>query len=244
MVKKSGTLDDPFEHSRQAQKHEIAGDKTAAEIAFKKAIKASDALPIDEYRDNLKVVTSELRKNGTSEILEEALDLEAVTNAYHELISMPFLTRIQLAGFYARNGNCADARTYCHAAFDIGLDAEALRCPTVAITEQRACQLNNALSDILGPEDAERIFNELFAKLDTNHDDYVDEAELRRALLDIEIDEEGHALVRFLLHNYEQVMQSARDQIWFADYLGISKADLQNYQKKQDKHIRKARPEA
>jgi len=230
---KSKALEDPFEHSRAAQKFEAKGDHEAAESAFRKAIQAADRLPMDEYRENLRVVTRELTKDRSSGIVAEALDIEAVTNAYHELIAMPFLTRVQLAGFYARRGDCNKARKHCNEAFDVGLEAETLRAPAVAVAEQRAVQLNNALNDIMGPADAERVFAELFARLDTNHDDYVDEEELRRALLDIEIDEEGHALVRFLLHNYEKVMQSAKDQLWFADYLGISKADLKNYQKKQ-----------
>ncbi len=233
---KGRTLEDPYAHSQAAQKHEKSGDHTAAESEFKKAIKAADALPMDEYKEHLKVVTRELTGKSDAGIglTEQALDLEAVTSAYHELLSTPFSTRVQLAGFYARRNQLALAKQVCEDAFDRGLDAETLRTPAVAIMDQRAAQLHNALSEITGPENAESVFSELFAKLDTNRDNFVDEEELRRALLDIEIDEEGHALVRFLLHNYENVMQSHKDQSWFeVDYLGISQADLKNYQKKQ-----------
>jgi hypothetical protein len=232
---KGKTLEDPYEYSKAAQKHENSGNRTDAELAFKKAIKAADALPMDEYKEHLRVVTRELKgeSGGESGLSDQALDLEAVTGAYHELLSMPFLTRIQLAGFYARNNKLKEARQICNEAIDRGLDAETLRTPAVAIMDQRAAQLHHALNDVMGPDNAEQIFAELFSKLDANHDNFVDEEELRRALLDIEIDEDGHALVRFLLHNYENVMQSSKDQLWFADYLGISKADLKNYQKKQ-----------
>lgn len=233
---KGKTLKDPYDYSKAAQKCETSGDKDGAERAFKKAIKAADALPMDEYREHLRIVTREIKKDSPSGLTDEgdaALDLEAVTNAYHELLSMPFLTRIQLAGFYARYGQYMQAREVCNEAFELGVEAETLRSPSVAVMEQRACQLYNALNDIMGPQDAERIFNDLFEKLDANRDNFVDQDELRRGLLDIDIDEEGHGLVRFLLHNYESVMQASRDQLWFADYLGISKADLKNYQKKQ-----------
>lgn len=238
---KGKALEDPFEHCKAAQKHEQSGNREAAETAFKKAIKAADALPMDEYKEHLRVVTRELRgeSGNDSGSTEQALDLEAVTGAYHELLAMPFLTRIQLAGYYARHNMLKEAKKVCNDAFERGLDAETLRTPAVAIMDQRAAQLHHALNDVIGPEDAERVFAELFARLDTNHDNYVDEAELRRALLDIEIDEEGHALVRFLLHNYEDVMQASKDQMWFADYLGISKADLKSYQKKQQSEIRR-----
>lgn len=227
---KGKTLDDPFEYCKAAQKHENSGNSAEAEIAFKKAIKAADKLPMDEYKEHLRVVTKELRGDSDE---EQSLDLEAVTGAYHELLAMPFLTRIQLAGYYARHNKLNEARQICNEAFERGLDAETLHTPVVAIMDQRAAQLHQVLNDMMGPENAERIFAELFDRLDTNHDNFVDEEELRRALLDIEIDDEGHALVRFLLHNYENVMQSNRDQMWFQDYLGISRADLQSYQKKQ-----------
>ncbi len=231
---KGKTLDDPFEYCKAAQKHENSGDHDAAESAFKKAIKASDKLPMAEYKEHLRVVTKELRGNSGE---EQTLELEAVTGAYHELLAMPFLTRIQLAGFYARQNKLSEARKICNEAFERGLDAETLHTPVVAIMDQRAAQLHQVLNDMMGPENAERIFAELFERLDTNHDNFVDAAELRRALLDIEIDDEGHALVRFLLHNYEDVMQSSKDQMWFSDYLGISKADLKSYQKKHQSGI-------
>ncbi len=242
MAKQGKALEDPFEYSREAQKYERSGDSNRAEEFFKKAIKYADALPLDEYRANLATIMKELPKGRPSKILEDALDVEAVTNAYHELIAMPFLTRIQLAGFYARLGKCAQARSTCQQAFDRGLDADTLRCPTVAIMERRAYQLTAALDDLMGPEDSERIFHDLFDRLDINRDGYIDEDELKKALLDIDIDEEGHSLIRFLLHNYESVMQSAKDQLWFADYLGISKADVTSYQRRREQQLRKFAP--
>gem|GEM_PF-1513935 len=231
---KGKALVDPFELSKAAQKHEHSGNREEAESAFKKAIKAADALPLEEYKENLRMIVRELRGDQKQPAVEhQALDLQAVTDAYNELLSMPFLTRIQLAGFYARNNKLVQARQICNEALERGLDAETLHTPAVAIMDQRATQLHHALNDALGPENAEQVFTELFAKLDTNRDNFVDEEELRRALLNIEIDDDGHALVRFLLHNYENVMQSSRDQMWFEDFLGISKADLTNYQKKQ-----------
>lgn len=242
MVKRK-TLEDPFDHCKAAQKHESAGNREDAESALKKAIKAADALPMDEYREHLRIVTRELRGEAggkpPDEQEEQALDLEAVTGAYHELLAMPFLTRIQLAGFYARHNMLLQARQICNDAIERGLDAETLRTPAVAIMDQRAAQLHHALNDIMGPEQADRVFEELFAKLDANHDNFVDQEELKRALLDIEIDDEGHALVRFLLHNYEDVMQSTKDQFWFSDYFGISKADVKSYLKKQQSELQR-----
>ncbi|MBX9666461.1 MAG: hypothetical protein K2X93_02535 [Candidatus Obscuribacterales bacterium] len=242
MAKQGKALEDPFEHSRAAQKYESAGDQYRAEESFQKAIKHADALPLDEYRENLATVMKELSKGRSSKLLEDALDVEVVTNAYHELIAMPFLTRVQLAGFYARVGKCDLARATCRQAFERGLEAETLRCPTVAIMERRAHQLAAALEDMIGPQESERIFHELFHRLDINRDGYVDEDELKKALLDIDIDEEGHSLIRFLLHNYETVMQSSKDQLWFADYLGISKSDLASYQRRRDHQLRKFSP--
>jgi hypothetical protein len=41
-------VDNPYKHCQLAQKHELAADFRKAEIEFKAAIRAADALPLAE----------------------------------------------------------------------------------------------------------------------------------------------------------------------------------------------------
>ena len=46
-------VDNPYEHTKLAQQYELQGDFRHAEIRYKKAITASDQLPLGEYKEHL-----------------------------------------------------------------------------------------------------------------------------------------------------------------------------------------------
>lgn len=136
---------------------------------------------------------------------------------------------MQLAGFYARHEAIPEAKDACDDAFRAGLDALVQDNPTINSMYRRAEDLQRHLSDILGPDNVERIFNTTFDKLDVNKDGFVDEAELKRAQLDIAIGAEAQQVIRYLLHNYLEVEKASNDEFGL-EISGITKADVHNYE--------------
>ncbi|MBS2001043.1 MAG: hypothetical protein U0103_02425 [Candidatus Obscuribacterales bacterium] len=227
-------VDNPYKHSQLAQQFESVSDLRRAEIEFKAAIQAADALPLAEYKQHFQ---SNLAQEHIVKQAAENFDsapprigsLEQIAQAYHELIALPFLTRLQLAGFYARHEALPEAKEACDEAFRVGLDALVDDDKSIQAMYKRAEELQRHLIEILGPEDVEKIFLKNFDKLDVNKDGFVDEAELRRAQLDITISAETQQVVRYLLHNYLAVEKASNDEFGL-EIRGITKADVHKYE--------------
>jgi hypothetical protein len=226
-------VDNPYKHSQLAQQSELAADFRKAEIQFKAAVRAADALPLAEYKSNFQSnlaqehVIKHAAENFDSD--QKVTSLESVESAYHELIALPFLTRIQLAGFYARHEAIPEAKDACDDAFRVGLDPLVRENRNIYAMFQRAGDLQRHLSDILGPDSVEKVFNATFDKLDINKDGFVDSDELKRAQLDISIGADAQQVIRYLLHNYLDVEKASNDEFGM-EISGITKADVHNYE--------------
>jgi hypothetical protein len=228
-------VDNPYKHSELAQKAEIAGDFRKAETEFKLAVNAADALPLAEYKmhfqSNLAQVYAIKHAAENFETDQKVTSLESIEHAYHELLALPFLTRIQLSGFYARNEAIPEAKEACDDAFQVGLDSLVDENVAIQAMVKRAEDLQRHLADIVGPEGVEKIFLETFDKLDINKDGFVNEAELKRAQLDITIGVEAQQVIRYLLHNYFAVEKANHDELGM-DISGITKADVRKFESK------------
>ncbi len=226
-------VDNPYKHSQLAQQHELSADFRKAETEFKAAVRAADSLPLAEYKlhfqSNLAQEHIVRHAAENFESNQNVASLEAIESAYHELIALPFLTRLQLAGFYARHEAIPEAKDACDDAFRVGLDKLVRNNQSISAMYKRAEDLQRHLSDILGPENVEKIFNKSFDKLDVNKDGFVDEAELKRAQLDITIGAEAQQVIRYLLHNYLDVEKASNDEFGL-EISGITKADVHNYE--------------
>ncbi len=222
------SLENPYDFARKARELEMAGDIRNAESQYKAAVWAADALPLDEYREHCRI-------NRASEKLSNDLEVsrEEVEQAYIQLLALPFLSRLQLAGFYSRNSAPAEAQDVLKYAFKVGLDPLIKDVPAIKDLELRAQHLMRDVGDIVGPSDAEERFSKLFNQLDVDKDGYVSQQELRAAQLDITVDSEGQDLIRYLLYHYYDVEQASKDELPIGiDIRGISKKDMRNFQKR------------
>ncbi len=220
--------ENPYDFARKAKELELAGDIRSAESQYKAAVWAADGLPLDEYRQHC-------RMNRDSDSLANDLELsrDEVDQAYVQLLALPFLSRLQLAGFYSRNRAPAEAQDVLKYAFEVGLDPLIKDIAAMKQLETRARDLMRDVGDIVGPTDAEDRFRHLFDQLDTDKDGYVSQKELRAAQLDIAIDSEGQELIRYLLYHYYTVEQASKDELPIGiDIRGISKKDMRNFQKR------------
>ena len=120
-------VDNPYQHTKLAQQAELKGNFRQAETEYKAAVRAADSLPLEDYKRHFQ---SNLAQEHVIKHAAENLEttshgvssMQDVENAYHELIVLPFLTRIQLSGFYARHDAIPEAKDVCDEAFRIGLD--------------------------------------------------------------------------------------------------------------------------
>lgn len=226
-------VDNPYKHSQLAQQYESVADLRRAETEFKAAICAADALPLAEYKQHFQSnlaqehIVKEAAENFDS--APQIGSLEQIAHAYHELIALPFLTRMQLAGFYARHEALPEAKEACDEAFRVGLDALVDDNKSIQAMYRRAEELQRHLVELIGPEDVEKLFYKNFDKLDVNKDGFVDEAELRRAQLDITIGAETQQVIRYLLHNYLAVEKASNDEFGL-EIRGITKADVHKFE--------------
>ncbi len=232
-------VDNPYKHTQLAQESELAADFRQAESHFKAAVRASDSLPLAEYKVHYlsNVAQEHVVKHAAENFASDqrVTSLAAVERAYHELLALPFLTRIQLAGFYARHEAIPEAKDACDDAFRVGLDPIVRDDTTIYAMFQRAGDLQRHLADILGPKNVEKIFNDNFEKLDVNKDGFVDDQELKRAQLDITIGADVQQVIRYLLHNYLEVEKASNDEFGM-EISGITKSDVHNHELNQSAH--------
>lgn len=227
-VESDGSIENPYEFARKARELETAGDIRTAESQYKAVVWAADALPLDEYREHYRINRA---SDGLSKDLKVSQD--QIDQAYIQLLALPFLSRLQLAGFYARNGAPAEAQDVLKYAFKVGLDPLIKDVAAIKELELRAQHLMRDVGDIVGPSDAEERFRNLFSHLDIDKDGYVSQEELRAAQLDITVDSEGQELIRYLLFHYYDVEQASKDELPIGiDIRGISTNDVRNFQKR------------
>lgn len=231
----SASFDSPYRHSNQASQFESNGDMRNAEAEYKSAIKAADSLPLKQYRDDYKsrrAHETALHHASNEDFGEGALvgSLEELERSYQELLALPFLTRLQLAGFYSRHNAVPEAKEAYEEAIAVGLDEVSAVNPQLKSMEQRAKDLCIRLRDIIGPSDPSNIFEKHFSQLDANRDGFVNQSELKQAQLDLSLDEEAQKLIQFLLYHYFDVQKASIDEFW-TECSGITKRDVREFQK-------------
>lgn len=220
----------PYNHSNKAKELELKKNLQEAEAEYRMAVQAADSLPHDEYMRDFSIALDRMR-NGVSpankHLPEEALP--ELIDAYRELLALPFLTRTQLAGFYARHNALPEAKEIIEQGLAIEANSmgHAGNHPEI---ERRAGELLRNITDILGPVNAEELFLSYFDKLDVNKNGFIDEVELKRAQLDLTIPPEAQSMIRYLLYHYFAVEKASNDEFG-EEISGISKSDVRNFQK-------------
>ena len=237
-MQKRTQLEDPYELIRKARTLEARKQFDEAEQCLRKAVTQADQLPLSDYKSNMKTILAAAkadidgRNQNKTASMELDLELETVVSAYHDLLTIPFRTRLELTSFYIRREDFGQAQQAIEDACNTGIDPECLVAEPIKELDQRARDLRRDLQTLSGPEDAAELFNELFERLDTNNDGFVDEQELQRAKLDLSIDNRGQCLIRYLLLNYESVMKASPDEfLW--DWKGISRLDVELFEKER-----------
>ncbi|HNB23553.1 MAG TPA: hypothetical protein PKZ32_14115 [Candidatus Melainabacteria bacterium] len=223
-------IPNPYVHSNKAKELELKKDLQSAESEYRRAVQAADSLPHEEYKRDFNTALDRMR-NGESpqnkHLPEEAIP--ELLAAYRELLALPFLTRTQLAGFYARHNALPEAKEIIEQA--LAIEAESLgHAGNHPEEERRANELLRTLTDILGPANAEELFLAHFDKLDVNKNGFIDEAELKRAQLDLTVAPEAQSMIRYLLYHYFAIEKASNDEFG-EEISGISKADVRNFQK-------------
>lgn len=220
----------PYIHSNNGKQLELKKNLQEAEEEYRKAVQAADSLPLDEYMRDFNTALDRMR-NGVSEsnkhLPEEAIP--ELVAAYRELLSLPFLTRTQLAGFYARHNALPEAKEVIEQALAIEAQTKG-RAGNNPEAERRAAELLKNIGDILGPANAEELFLAYFDTLDVNKNGFIDEKELKRAQLDISIPPEAQSMIRYLLYHYFAVEKASNDEFG-EEISGLSKADVRKFQK-------------
>lgn len=210
-----------------ARQFEEKENNRAAESEWKAAVRAADSLPMDEYKS---AFTSELRQYDADESYEAqpGVNETAFRHSFSEVFALPFITRIELASFYARHGAYTEALDACEHAFLNLPGAEFLEDPRVAALHRRAEMMRQTLSDEVGPEEMERLFEENFGKLDVDGNGYIHHSELERAQFDLSLSPQCQSLIRHLLCHYFDV-EAAHNDEWGVDIKGISRRDMKAY---------------
>jgi len=223
--------DSPYLHNKLALEFERAGKLREAEKEFRLAVDAADHLPMSEYLDNFVGELEKYRRSPEYQV-SPGVGVQQLKDSYHRLLVLPFMTRFQLASFYARNGGLPEAKDAIQQAYKVGFNEFIQHDPEVQKIASHAEEFRNALHDVIGPENLPELFENLFDKLDRDHNGFVHESELRRAEFDISIGPEGHRMIRHLLYYYLEVEASSNDE-WGVDINGISKKDVRAFDKKQ-----------
>lgn len=230
---KSPELDSPYKHNNVANELELQQDIRGAEREFKAAVNAADKLPYDLYRRDF---LSELGKYELSDKYEAypGIGLEELRRSYHKLLVLPFVTRFQLAAFYARHGAYPEAEEVIGNAFQIGLDDLVVKDQTIINLLKRAQEFHGVVVDIIGPAKLSRTFDQNFERMDLNKDGFINEDELKKAQLDIGIDSEGQKMIRHLLYHFLEAEASSHDE-WIMDISGLSKRDVRIFEENRNK---------
>ncbi len=220
----------PYLHSNKAKELELKKDLQEAEAEYRRAVQAADSLPHEEYTRDFNTALDRLRNgvSATNRHLPEDAIPELIA-AYRELLALPFLTRTQLAGFYARHNALPEAKEIIEQALAIEADSMG-HAGNHPEEERRATELLRNITDILGPANAEEIFLAYFDKLDVNKNGFIDEGELKRAQLDLTVPPEAQSMIRYLLYHYFAVEKASNDEFG-EEISGISKSDVRNFQK-------------
>jgi hypothetical protein len=224
-------IDSPYVHNKLALEYEGKGRMREAEAELKLAMKAADSLPLPEYLDNFLEELEKYRKSPQYEV-SPGVGLDQLKSSYHRLLVLPFVTRFQLASFYARNGGLPEAKEAIDQAYQVGFHELIQHDPEVQKIAAHAEEFRSALHDVIGPEHLPELFENLFDKLDRDHNGFVHESELRRAQFDISIGPEGHSMIRHLLFYYLEAEAASNDE-WGVDINGISKSDVRAFDKKK-----------
>jgi hypothetical protein len=230
-------VDSPYKHSDRAQQLEHGGDLRHAEQEFKAAVAAADKLPLKEYREQYKagLAHETVTQHSATDFETKQMvgSIDELERSYQELLALPFLTRLQLAGFYARNGALQEAREACEDSLRIGLDDVSIVNKTLCEMQKRAVEMLASLDGIIGPEGTGELFEKAFDKLDINKDGFVDESELKRAQLDLSLDADVQKMIRYLLYHYFEVEQASNDEFGM-EISGLSKRDVKKFEKKKN----------
>jgi tetratricopeptide (TPR) repeat protein len=224
-------IDSPYLHNKLALGFESEKRLREAEQEYKKAIQAADALPMGDYLDNFVQELEKYRKSPQYEV-SPGVGLQKLKESYHRLIVLPFMTRFQLASFYARNGGLQEAKEVMEQALALGIEEFVRQDSEVQKITARAEEFVRAVHDVMGPENLPDLFENLFDKLDSNHNGFVHESELRRAQFDISIGPDGQSMIRHLIYHYLDVEASSNDE-WGVDINGISINDVRAFEEKK-----------
>lgn len=230
----------PHTHLSHAFKLEEEGDLRAAETEFKKAVAVADALPLSVYKSDYERELGWYSSDPNYQSLP-GVSVEELHRTYQNLLAFPFCMRMQLAGFYARNGALPEAAEVCAQAFQVGLDPAIQNTPRLSDMVKRARELQSTIADILGPENLVAAAARHFEELDVDGDGFLHERELRQALFNLNIDSEGQTLVRHLLYHYFEIEASSNDELG-VDINGITRKDLQRFQKQKNSEWRRLKP--
>lgn len=233
-------MDDPYVFLKKAHKMEEVGDLRAAESAYRGAIATADRLPLDQYKRDYE---TELAKYAASPTYESqpGVSVEDVKQAYDHLLALPFCMRLQLAGFFARHEAFPEANDVVQQAFEVGVDLLVKNDDKCHEILKRGVELRDAIRDVIGPENLIGVTEKHFKKLDLDGDGFLHEMELRSALFDLSVDSEAQELVRHLLYHYFEAEAASNDEFGI-DINGISKSDIQKFQKKRNSEWRGLKP--
>ncbi len=236
----SETKAHPHTHLTRAFTLEEEGDLRAAETELKKAVAVADALPLPTYKSDYEKELGQYSSDPKYESLP-GVGVDELHQTYQNLLSFPFCMRMQLAGFYARNGALPEAAEVCAQAFEVGLDPSVQNSPRLSDMVRRARELQSTIHDILGPENLVAAAERHFEQLDADGDGFIHERELRQALFNLNIDSEGQTLIRHLLFHYFEIEASSNDELG-VDINGITRKDLQKFQKQKNSEWRRLKP--
>jgi hypothetical protein len=210
-----------------ARQLEEAENMRGAELEWKGAVRAADSLPLDEYRTAMKTELLRYQAEPSYET-QPGVTEKSLRHAYSEVLALPFITRIELASFYARHGAYPEAQDACEQAFSFLPDSNCIDDPRVSELQRRGQLMRQTLADNVGPEEMERLFEENFSKLDVDHNGYVHHSELERAQYDLTLSPKCQLLIRHLLCHYFDV-EAAHNDEWGIDINGISVRDMKAY---------------
>lgn len=218
----------PYSHMKRAKQFEAEDNMRSAESEWKLAVRAADSLPLPEYKKALRKELLSYAADASYEA-HPGMKREDVMKTFAEVLSLPFLTRIELSGFYARNGALPEAWDACNAAFSMtGKDLMESEDARLQELFQRARILRQNIEDALGPENMEQLFERNLEALDHDGNGFVHQSELRGAQFDLSLSPECQLLIRHLLSHYFEIEAAHHDE-WGIDINGITLRDIQCY---------------